>query len=360
MLDTLTKLFENNVVSEEIRKEIEEAWLSKVNENRQEITIQLREEFAQKYEYDKSVMVEAVDKMVNDRLTVEMAELAEDRQQLVNAKTKYTVAMRENSNLLKHFVFDNLSNEVSELHEDQKSIANKFQVLEQFVVDNLAKEITEFQIDKKDLAETKVRLVREAKSHFNKTKQSFVEKSADKVSQIVEKILQKEIGQLKEDIDFARKNDFGRRIFETFAAEYSNSYLNEKSETAKLLKVIDIKNKQIHEAKQIASKHKEIAADKEKKISAISESANRQKIISELVNPLNKEQKEVMLDLLESVQTNRLKKSFDKYLPTVIENKTTQTKAVLKEGKEVTGNKTQEKTSARDNVIDIRRLAGIK
>ena len=359
MLDTLTKLFENNVVSEEIRKEIEEAWLSKVNENRQEITVQLREEFAQKYEHDKSVMVEAVDKMVNDRLTVEMAELAEDRQQLVDAKTKYTVAMRENANLLKHFVFENLSNEVSELHEDQKSIANKFQVLEQFVVDNLAKEITEFQIDKKDLAETKVRLVREAKSHFNKTKQNFVEKSADKVSQIVEKVLQKEIGQLKEDIDFARKNDFGRRIFETFAAEYSNSYMNEKSESAKLLKVIDIKNKQIQEAKQIANKHKEIAADKQKKINAISESANRQKIISELVNPLNKEQKEVMLDLLESVQTDRLKKSFDKYLPTVIDNKV-KTKAVLKEGKEVTGNKTQEKTSARDNVIDIRRLAGLK
>ena len=35
MLDTLTKLFENNVVSEELRKEIEEAWQAKVIENQQ-------------------------------------------------------------------------------------------------------------------------------------------------------------------------------------------------------------------------------------------------------------------------------------------------------------------------------------
>lgn len=360
MLDTLTKLFENNVVSEEIRKEIEEAWQAKVVENRQEVTVQLREEFAQKYEHDKGVMVEAVDKMVNDRLTAEMQELAEDRQQLIEAKTKYTVAIKENANLLKHFVFENLNTEVKELHEDQKAIANKFQMLEEFIVDNLAKEITEFQTDKNDLAETKVRLVREAKSHFNKMKTKFIENSANKVSTIVEKVLTQEIKQLKEDIDSARKNDFGRRLFESFAAEYSNSYLNEKSETAKLVKIVDLKNKQLAEAKRIVNKHKEIVVSKDNKIKQISESANRQNIINELVTPLNKEQQSVMLDLLESVQTDRLKKSFDKYLPTVIETNTTPKKAVLTEGKEVTGNKEEKTKKASDNVIDIRRLAGIK
>tara|TARA_Y100000114_G_C11752382_1_gene325055 strand:+ start:1021 stop:2103 length:1083 start_codon:yes stop_codon:yes gene_type:complete len=360
MLDTLTKLFENNVVSEELRKEIEEAWQAKVIENQQKVTVQLREEFAQKYEHDKSVMVEAIDNMVNDRLTAEMQELAEDRKQLIEAKAKYGIAMRENANLLKQFVFENLNTEVKELHEDQKTIANKFQMLEEFIVDNLAKEITEFQTDKNDLAETKVRLVREAKSHFNKVKTQFVENSANKVSAIVEKILTQEIKQLKEDIDSARKNDFGRRLFESFAAEYSNSYLNEKTETAKLLKIVDLKNKQLSEAKKIVQKHKELVANKDVEIKQISESANRQHVINELVNPLNKEQKEVMLDLLESVQTDRLKKSFDKYLPTVIENNTQPKKAVLTEGKEVTGNKEEKNIKASDNVIDIRRLAGIK
>ena len=52
----------------------------------------------------------------------------------------------------------------------------------------------------------------------------------------VAKTLNNEITQLKEDIDTARKNDFGRKLFETFAEEYTTPTMNEKSETAKLLK----------------------------------------------------------------------------------------------------------------------------
>ena len=361
MLDALKTLFENDVVSDEVRQEIEEAWNTKVKENRLQVTTQLREEFAQKYEHDKSVMIEAVDTLVQERLDTEMAELAEDRKQLIDAKTRYVRAMKENANLLKTFVTNNLVKEVKELHDDQKSIASKFKMLENFIVDNLAKEISEFQLDKNDLAETKVRLVREAKTHLNKIKTHFVEKSASKVSQTVNNVLNKEINQLKEDIHTARKNDFGRRLFEAFSAEYSNSYLNEKSETAKLLKVVDIKNKQLGEAKKILEQAKIATQQKQKELKSLNESINRNKIISELVEPLNKSQKELMLDLLESVQTDRLQNSFERYLPTVIDGKKPeQKKAIITEGKEVTGNKSIDKSnSARDNVIDIRRLAGL-
>jgi len=63
MLDALKTLFENNVVSEEIRAEIEGAWEQKIQENRMQATAELREEFAQKYEHDKASMVEAIDTM---------------------------------------------------------------------------------------------------------------------------------------------------------------------------------------------------------------------------------------------------------------------------------------------------------
>jgi len=362
MLDALKTLFENNIVSDTVRQEIEEAWNSKVKENRLQVTAELREEFAQKYQYDKDLMVEAVDKMVSEKLEAEMAELVEDRKQLIEAKTKYIRAIKENTKVWKTFVAQNLAKEVKELHEDQKSMADKFKVLEDFVVETLAAEIAEFQIDKKDLAETKVRLVREAKSHFAKLKTKFVESSADKVSSIVDKVLNRELSQLKEDIHAARKNDFGRRLFESFATEYQSSYLNEKSETAKLLKVINIKDNQLAEAKKIVSKQKIVVANKDKEIKTIHESINRQTIINDLVTPLNKSQKEIMLDLLEGVQTDRLKNSFQRYLPTVLEEKTVQQKkAIITEGKEITGNKKQQEmtTGARDNVIDIRRLAGL-
>ena len=42
MLDALKTLFENNVVSEDVRQEIEEAWNAKVKENRLSVTAELR------------------------------------------------------------------------------------------------------------------------------------------------------------------------------------------------------------------------------------------------------------------------------------------------------------------------------
>ena len=66
MIDALKTLFENDVVSEEVRQQIEEAWEAKVRENKMQATAELREEFAKKYEHDKSTMVEAIDTMLND------------------------------------------------------------------------------------------------------------------------------------------------------------------------------------------------------------------------------------------------------------------------------------------------------
>ena len=364
MLDALKALFENNAISEDIRQEIEEAWDAKIHENKMAVTAELREEFAQKYEHDKQTMVEAIDTMLEERLAAEITEFAEDRNKLAEARAKYAVAMRENTDLLKSFVVDQLTNEISELHEDQKAMASKFEKLEEFIVDSLSNEIAEFYEDKKDLADTKVRLVREAKEHLAKVKSQFISSATKIVAESVEKGLEKEISQLKEDIDTARQNDFGRKLFEAFANEYSNSYLNEKSETAKLLKVVELKDKQLAEAKAEATEKAKLVESKDAEIRVARDSAQRKEIMNELLSPLNKKQKEIMSDLLESVQTNKLQTQFEKYMPSVIAGNTPakETKAIITEGTQITGNKTQndiEASSDTTNVVDIRRLAGL-
>jgi hypothetical protein len=364
MLDALKTLFENDVVSEEVRAQIEEAWQTRVRENRQAVTAELREEFAQKYEHDKATMVEAIDAMLSERLASEIQEFADDRRQLAEAKAKYAVAMRENANLLKSFVVGQLGKEVGELHEDQKTMAIKFAKLEEFIVEALATEIAEFHEDKRDLAETKVRLVREAKEKFAQVQKSFINKSAKLVSETVSKKLTQEMTQLKEDIETARRNDFGRKLFEAFASEYAGSYLNEKSETAKLMKVVELKDHQLSEAKAFAVKAKKLAETVNVEKQRLVESAQRKEIMNDLVSPLNASQREIMTDLLESVQTAKLRSAFDKYLPAVIDgNSPAKKKAVLSEGKEVTGNREESISSKADydsNVIDIKRLAGLK
>ena len=241
-------------------------------------------------------------------------------------------------------------------------MAENFTKLEDFVVEALSKEIAEFQKDKQDVAETKVRLIREAKAHFEKVRSNFVKKGAEKVSEVVGKTLKQEISSLKEDIDAARKNDFGRRLFESYAQEYTQSFLNEKGETAKLLKVVDIAKLQAEEAKKTADEKQKVIEAKEQEIATIKEAAERSEVINELVQPLNAEQKEIMNNLLESVQTGALRKQFEKYIPAVLNGRTPAKKQALNEGTEVTGDKQINIVNSNQfnsNIVDIRRLAGI-
>jgi hypothetical protein len=363
MLDFVKQLFENNVISEDIKSEIEAAWQGQIQENRDQVTAQLREEFAQKYEHDKSAMVEAVESMLADRLQAELGEFAEDRQGLIEARAKYAKKMKDDSKAMESFVLNNLKKELSELHEDRKQVAANVAKLESFIVDALAKEIAEFHTDKKDLAETKVKLVRESKAKFEAIKKEFISRSAKIIEETVSKGLRSEITQLKEDIEAARRNDFGRRIFESFASEYSASYLNEKSETSKLMQTVAQKEAELAEAAKIVADAQKLAESRETEIRIIKESAQRKDIMNELLGPLTGDKKEVMKELLESVQTQKLHSAFDKYLPAVMEGQAPARKA-LTEAKAITGNKEQAPTFGGEEktaeIFDIRRLAGLK
>ena len=362
MLDLVKQLFENNVISEDLKSEIESAWQSRIQENRDQVTATLREEFAQKYEHDKATMVEAVDKMIQDRLQAELTELAEDRNQLIEAKAKYAKKMKDDAKKMESFVLQRLASELSELHEDRRAVADNFAKLEGFIVNALAKEIAEFHTDKNDLAETKVKLVRESKAKFEQVKSQFITKATKVVEATVVNKLSAEMAQLKEDIEAARKNDFGRRIFESFASEYASSHLNEKSETAKLLKVVQQKEAQLAEAKKAIEQTQTLVESKDREIRIAQDVATRKEIMSELLNPLTGDKKTVMNELLESVSTDKLRGSFDKYLPAVMAGEAPKKKA-LTEGIEVTGNKQaqtiggEEKTA---EIFTIRKLAGLK
>lgn len=360
MLDALQTLLENNVISQELKEDVERAWSNKLAESTQ----LLREEFAEKYEHDKANMFEAVNNLITDQMKHEVAEFVSEQKQLAEMKVKYAKHMNQSANTLKEFVTRQLADEVRTLHEDSKQMAGKFGTLEKFVIEALAQEITDFQQDKTELAATKVRIVREGKQSLAKVKEQFIKRAADLVENVVGKTLTQEINTLKEDIQLAKKHDFGRKLFEAFANEYQNSYLNEKSETSKLIKVIKEKDAAIQEAAKAVVKAEKLLESKQHKISFLQESAQRKDILSELLAPLNSEQKTIMRDLMESVATDKLSTSFDKYLPAVVAgDKKPAAKKILAESKEFTGdkspnNKTKPSTDA-SQIVDIRRLAGL-
>ena len=361
MLDAFKQLVESGVMTEETTQVVEAALAAKIQENRDQVTAELREEFAQKYSHDKSVMVEAIDKMLSDRLAAEMAELYSDKKALAEAKAQYQQRIAGDARKLEGFVIGQLGKELVEFQSDRKKVSENFSKLEQFVVHALAKEISEFASDKKDLAETKVKLVREAKSKFDEIRQAFITQSARVVENVVTNKLTSEIHQLKEDIDSARNNDFGRRLYEAFAQEYAGSFLNEKSETSKLLKIIAKKEQELAESKQVIAEKANLVESTQREIRVTKDLMERKNVMAELVAPLSGEKRVVMQELLESVQTGKLHSAFDKYLPAVMEGaKPVAKKAMLAESTEVTGNRESKPEVGLDNILDIRKLAGLK
>ena len=66
MLDAIKPLLDSDLVNEDTRQAIAEQWEAKLVEAKETVRSELREEFAQRYEHDKTVMVEALDKMVTE------------------------------------------------------------------------------------------------------------------------------------------------------------------------------------------------------------------------------------------------------------------------------------------------------
>jgi hypothetical protein len=88
--------------------------------------------------------------------------------------------------------------------------------------------------------------------------------------------------------------------------------------------------------------------------------------MADLLAPLSKDKRKLMTNLLESVNTAKLKVAFNKYLPTVLNETVTTAKAnttQLNETQktEITGNKaaSTQDTSNEAEIINLKKLAGI-
>jgi len=367
MFDAIKPLLDSGLINEDVGAQLNEAWESKLNEARQQVRAELHEEFAQRYEHDRSVMVEALDKMVTESLSEEIEEFHSEKQAMNEDRVKAQMKLRESATKFNDFMVTKLAEEIKELRSDRIIAKESQQKLEQFIVHALAREIKEFAQDKQAVVEAKVKLVAEGRQQLEKLKARFVAESAKKLSVAVAGQLKGELGQLKEDIKIAKENSFGRRIFESFAGEFSVTHLNDKAETRKLMQKLEDKDRQLAESITQINNTKKLVESKEREVRIIKESNLREKTMTELLSTLNEEKATVMQNLLESVQTGKLQATFDKYLPAVLNTGTVKksVKTNLAESKmisEVTGDKAAKQEvdmEQRDNVIDIKRLAGL-
>ncbi|VVC06394.1 Uncharacterised protein [uncultured archaeon] len=359
MLEALKKLMESGLIQESTRDAIETAWDAKVKEVQEQVRTEVREEFAGRYEHDKDAMIKALDKMASESLSEEIAHVKAERNDAAKYKIQAVKEAKGAAVKFEKFATHALAEELAELAQERKVNKEHEVKLENFIMTSLAEEINEFAKDKQVLRETRVKLISGAKEEFQKLKEKFVARSSKVLSEVVSQTLNHEISQLHEDIKVARQNNFGRKLFEAFATEYADTYLNENAAFQQIKAEKEaIENKLMESRKSLSDKEK-LVESKSKDLRILTNRMNRTKIMNELLDPLDKKKREVMVSLLEDVQTNNLRTVYENYLPSVLDNKqvTKNVKPVLTE---VTGDNKKIVPIDETDLTEIKRLAGIQ
>ena len=351
-MDNITQLLGGDKLPPEIAVTLQEAFDKKVAEVREQAEASLREEFAKRYEHDKSNLVEAIDRMLSDVITQHETEKTAVVEKFVEARTAFRKAIKEarqtfrtkineRNTAARNVVAGKLKEEVLKLREAKKALLaerlnyadklaavkesltadhkKRLKKIDEFVIRQVGKELKEFLEDHRALINTRIKLVSEAKTRLRAAQNRFVKEAANKVESAIDETLKREMTQLHEDLERNRENMFGRRVFEAVAAEYMTSYLNEGTEIRKLREALAEREQSLSESKNKldeAVKQSEVAV---RKIRLAEDRAVRTKMMGELLSNLRGEKRTVMEGMLETVKTDALRASFNKLLPMVLD-----------------------------------------
>ena len=364
-MNEFDKLLESGLLDEETKSALKEALDNRIKVKLTEEKDKLRDEFARRYEHDKKVMIEAADNMFTETVRKELTELHEEREQLIKSKVNYKKMTKEHAKAIQKFASSKLHEEIAELRADRKGLAEALQKFEQFAVKQITRELTEFHEDKRNLVETRTKLVREARGKIEESRRDFIKNASGLVESRLKKLVSNEIKSFREDIKEARKNNFGRRIFEAFMAEFMVSHSSDGTKLKEMVNAVKERDEKLQEALGKLEKQQKVLESTKTKVAVAENRLERHKKLNELLSPLPRNKKEVMAELLENVQTKRLDEAFKKHIKYVLnESSNKDRKSVLKEEfrKDVTGDRKPIIEHDSDNDDDlgrIKKLAGL-
>jgi hypothetical protein len=367
--ETFTDLLGSVVLSEEVRENINAAWDSKQIETREEVTAELREEFASRYEHDKGQLVEAMDKLIQDTISGASDEFKKLHEDTQTTRVKYATKISDDAQLLQKFVMETLAKEVAELKADRASQKVSFKGLEEFALRKLTNELSELHEDHKRLVEARVKLISEGRTAIEEARTQFIKKASEKVNGLVVESFKTELSSLKTDIREAKENNFGRKIMEAFAAEFMASKFADGTAVSELTNKITEMEVKLAEAHGAIAEKENLITESSRRQRLAEDQMTRSRIMQELNSPLSKDKRVIMDELLESTPTSKLNEAFQKYLPSVLNEEVRRDKKVIVEGQQsqktvITGNKSAQvveevATEVNSTIADLRKLAGI-
>lgn len=280
------------------------------------------------------------------------------KSELLSEETKAEISEQWSTTVetFKTQVREEVSMEVrSELAEqwisERDELINK---IDQFFTEALENEITELKDDIsrfRDIEAEYAERIVENKHEMAVQLDEELDNLVDKIDAFFEARLNLELEELKEDLEIAKQNEFGKRIFEAFATTYNKAYVDEDSIQTKLA---------ITEAKLEDAEHQLATLEQQKELMI------RESKMDQVLANLSGKKREHMAMVLRNVETERLEESYKYFIGRVLkeDNKTIleseqQNKTTLVTGVKLNEQLSPSKTNGND-LANLKRLAGIK
>ncbi len=189
------------------------------------------------------------------------------------------------------------------------------------IQDLLESELKEFNEDVERFqhleAEYAQKLV-ESRDQLNETYKNDVAELVGQIEQFLEQRITGELQEFKDDLEQVKKNEFGMKVFETFAGLFQEKFVNED---------------EVHNRLAEAEEKLRVVNVELQRATVLAEGAQRSQKVDQLLGTIaHAEKREVMATLLESIKTPELDSAFKKYLPAVMDVKSNK-ESVISEGK---------------------------
>lgn len=231
----------------------------------------------------KTELADAIQKIISEQVE---AQVNEQKEALVVEYATQFAADRE-------ALIEALDTKVEEMLQEQLA--------------ELAEDISNFR----DLEVEFAAKLADEKASLAEAVEKDMEKLVERLDTFLELRLSEEVEELKESIEEVRKNNLGRKIFETFMGEF------EQFSTA--VKGLDALQAKLDEAQAELAKRDELLAEAQKEVAA---SARKDKLEA-VLSSLQGRPREIMEAILVSVPTEKLEESYQKFIGRVLHESVT-------------------------------------
>lgn len=180
------------------------------------------------------------------------------------------------------------------------------EALDSKVTEALTEELNDLRADIerfRDLEAEYAEKIVEAKDTMSKQLKTDIAQLIEKLDAFLEMRLTAELDELHEDIEMVKKNEFGRKVFESFVAEFKKHYADDDSVESKLNET----EQQLEDTLAALEESKKIAAKLERTIK-----------LEKVLAPLSGRTREVMEAILKTVDTDLMEDAYKTYVGRVL------------------------------------------